>query len=78
MRNKDGDLSLVMTYGGIFGFGTHLVCVSVDDVALTGTAIQAREVSVEDLDRAPACDGHEDKPVDPGETIEVNLAKPAH
>ncbi len=80
VRDREGEVNLVMNYGGYFGtsFGSHLVCVSVDDVALTGYQIQAREIDADELGKLPVCDGGADKPLDANETIKVNLAKPAH
>ncbi len=80
VRDKDGDLRLVMTYGGYFGsdVGSHLVCVDVDDLALTGVMIQAKDVDPGDLAKLPTCDGRNGTPLDVNEVIKVNLAKPAH
>ena len=78
VRSGAGDVSVVMTYGGHFGFGTHLVCVSVDDLALTGYALQAKDIEDSELARLPVCDGSADQPLDANATIKVNLAKPAH
>ena len=80
VRDKDGDLQLVMTYGGYFGsnVGSHLVCVDVDDLALTGVMIQAKDIDPGDLAKLPTCDGGDATPLDVNEVIKVNLAKPAH
>lgn len=72
------DVSVVITIGGYFGFGTHLVCVSIDDLALTGYAVQAKEIDASELARLPVCDGSAGRPLEANATIKVNLAKPAH
>ena len=77
VRNGDGEISVVMSYGGYFGFGTHLICVSIDDLALTGYAIQAKEIEESELARLPVCDGGGNM-LAADATIKVNLAKPAH
>ena len=79
-RNKDGDLQLVMTYGGYFGsaVGSRFVCVPVDDLALTGVMIQAKDIDAGELAKLPTCDGKGGTPLAANEIIKVNLAKPAH
>lgn len=77
VRNGDGEVSVVMSYGGYLGFGTHLICVSLDDLALTGYAIQAKEIEESELARLPVCDGGGNM-LAADATIKVNLAKPAH
>lgn len=74
----DDDITVVMTYGGHLGFGTHLVCVPAEALALTGTALQAKDISTDDLDKLPTCDGNGDTPIDGNASIKMNLAKPAH
>ncbi len=79
-RNRDGDLQLVMTYGGYFGsaVGSRLVCVPVDDLALTGVMIQAKDIDAGELAKLPTCDGKGETPLAVNEMVKVNLAKPAH
>ena len=77
VRHGD-DLTIVMTYGGHLGFGTHLICVPADALALTGTALQAKDISPDDLAALPPCDGSGDAAIDATTTIKMKLAKPAH
>ncbi|WP_158810957.1 hypothetical protein [Beijerinckia sp. L45] len=77
VQTGDGP-TFVMTYGGHFGFGTHLVCVPADTLALTGYAIQAKGISPDELGKLPDCDGASGKPLDASAMIEMKLAKPAH
>jgi hypothetical protein len=74
----DDDVTIVMSYGGHFGFGTHLVCVPADALALTGYALQAKDISTNELDKLPPCDGTGDAPLDANASIKMKLAKPAH
>lgn len=75
---RGDDVTIVMTYGGTFGLGGHLVCVAADALALTGYNLQAKEISTGDLDKLPVCDGTGDTPVDPNTSFKMKLAKPAH
>jgi hypothetical protein len=77
-RDGDGDLTVVMTFGGTLGFGAHLVCVPADALALTGTSLQAKGISTDELKALPVCDGGMLKPVAADETLRFNIAKPAH
>lgn len=74
----DDDVTIVMSYGGHFGFGTHLVCVPADALALTGYALQAKDIGTNELDKLPPCDGTGDAPLDANASIKMKLAKPAH
>ncbi len=75
---RDDDYTIVMTYGGQFGIGGHPVCVAADAFALTGITLQAKEISTEDLNKLPVCDGSGNTPVDPNVRFQMKLAKPAH
>ena len=72
------EVTIVMSHGGYFGFGTHLVCVSAEALALTGHALQAKGVSPADLDGLPVCDGAGAASLAPNASIKMNVAKPAH
>jgi hypothetical protein len=74
----DDDITIVMSYGGHLGFGSHLVCVPAAALALTGYALQAKDISTDDLGKLPMCDGSGDTPLDANTTIKMRLAKPAH
>ena len=76
---QNGDaMTIVMSHGGYFGFGSHLVCVAADALALTGQALQAKDVSPADLDGLPVCDGGSDAPLDANAIIKMNVSKPSH
>ena len=74
----DDDVTIVMSYGGHFGFGTYPVCVPADALALTGYALQAKDISTDELGKLPSCDGAGDVPLDTNASIKMKLAKPAH
>jgi hypothetical protein len=78
VRTGDDEVTIVASYGGHLGFGTHLVCVPADALALTGYALQAKGISVAELDKLPVCDGNGGTPLEANASIKMKLAKPAH
>lgn len=77
VRHHD-DIVVVIRTGGHLGFGTHLICVPADALALTGYALQAKDISADDLGKLPPCDGSVDTAIDATASIKMKLAKPAH
>ena len=75
---RNGAVSVVVAYGGVFGLGSRLIAVPLDAMALLGTDLEIVGFTPEQLSGFPTYDGAGAIPVAPGDTIRVGLARPSH
>jgi hypothetical protein len=78
VRVKDGGLDMIVTIGGILGFGARPVAVPVEAMALLGEYVACMDFSPEQLQAFQTDDGSGDTPLAANDTIKVGLAKPFH
>ncbi len=77
-RNDGGGVDVVIRTRGLFGFGTRLVDVPVEAIALLGEHVALMEVTPEQLRELPNADGRVGKAIAPDDRISVGLTKPFH
>lgn len=77
-RNPTGSIDAVIRAGGLFGFGTRLVGVPVEAVALLGEHVALMDITPETLRDLPDADEKSGIAIGPEEHIRVGLAKPFH
>lgn len=78
VRDKDGAIVVMMRTGGLLGFGTRLIAVPVDAVALLGEYVTVLDFTPEQLQAFPTASEAGATPIPRDETIRVGLAKPFH
>ena len=78
VRRPDGQVELVMSYGGVLGFFTRPIAVPIDAVALLGQVVEVMDFTPAQLGRFPTFAAADATPLSPGENIKVGLAKPPH
>ena len=76
-RAGDGGIDLLLRTGGVLGFGTRLVAVPIEAMALLGKYVALLDLTPDELEKLPtAPDRGQDVPAD--ETIRVGLVRPFH
>jgi hypothetical protein len=75
VRTQAGKLQLIVTYGGVLGFGQRLVAVPIELVAIAGRQLASLDMSRAEFDAAPAWSEGQATPVAPDEIIRVALYK---
>ena len=75
VRGSDGKIALVVSHGGLFGWGRRLVTVPIEVVAILGRQIAALDLPPQDFAKAPTWRGSGSDPIDRNETIRIALAR---
>lgn len=78
VRRQDGGVLVVVSLGGVLGFGARPVAVPVEAIALLGEHLSVLDLTPEQLRALPAFDGAGTQPVPPDDTIRVGLTRPFH
>lgn len=78
VRAADGTISVVVDYGGFFGFGARPIAVPVDAMAVSGQFMEIVEFTPEQLDKFPTYKAGADTALASDASIRVPLAKPSH
>ena len=78
VRRTDGAVLVVVSLGGVLGFGTRPVAVPVEATALLGEHLAVVDLTPAQLKNLPTFDGAGAQPVPPDETVRVGLARPFH
>ncbi len=78
VRRPDGAVLVVVSLGGVLGFGTRPVAVPVEAAALLGEHLAILDLTPEQLKELPTFDGAGTQPVPPDETVRVGLVRPFH
>ncbi|HYZ64427.1 MAG TPA: hypothetical protein VE650_18405 [Acetobacteraceae bacterium] len=76
-RAQDGGIDLVMRYGGLLGFGTRLISVPIEAVALLGEYVAMVGLTPDQLAALPTAP-EQGTALGPDETIRVGLVRPFH
>ncbi len=77
VRRPDGSENMIVRFGGVLGFGTRLIAVPVEAVALLGEYVAIIDFTPEQLNGFPNA-GQADPALPPDDVIRVGLAKPFH
>ena len=78
VRSADGNVLVVVAYGGWFGIGGRPIVVPIDAMALLGTDLEILDFTPDQLRSFPTSDGEGATPLAPGDTIRIGLARPSH
>ncbi|GAB0117831.1 hypothetical protein [Acidisoma sp. 7E03] len=78
VRAADGDILVVMTYGGFMGFGGRPIAVPVDAMVLLGEDMEVVAFTPAQLATFPRFTDTGTTPLPDDATIKVGLAKPSH
>jgi PRC-barrel domain protein len=75
VRTPQGKIQLVVTYGGLFGWGRRLVPVPIEVVAILARQLAALDMSRAEFDKAPTWSGSQATPVAPNEVIQIAITR---
>ena len=78
VRRADGQIAMVIRYGGRLGIGGRLIAVPVDAMVLLGDVVEPVAFSPAQLDQFPTFQALGTQPVSHDAEIKVGLAKPSH
>ncbi len=78
VRGPDGQIQIVMKYGGIFGFGGRLISVPLDAFVLLGEDTEVVAFTPDQLARFPSFRRDGTQALQADTIITVGLAKPSH
>jgi hypothetical protein len=78
VRNAQGDVFVVMSYGGFMGIGGRSIAVPVDAMVLLGQDMEVVAFTPQRLAAFPTFSPAGTTPVSDDTTIKVGLAKPSH
>ena len=78
VRDNQGQVMVVMNFGGFLGFGSRLIAVPLDTMVLLGEAMEVAAFTPQQLRRFATFTSSGTTPVPPETVIKVGLAKPSH
>ena len=78
VRAHDGQVQLVMAFGGWLGVGARAIAVPVDAMALLGKDLEILDFTPKQLSAFPTFDASESDPIASDATIRIGLARPSH
>ena len=78
VREPDGQIDVVVNYGGLLGIGARPIAVPVEAMVLVGDVMEIVAYKPWQLRHFPTFVPGRTTFVDPNETIKVGLAKPSH
>lgn len=78
VRNDDGQIMVVVDFGGFLGFGSRPIAVPVDAMVLLGQDMEIVAFTPEQLRQFPTYSSAGTTDVTGGTVIRMGLAKPSH
>jgi hypothetical protein len=75
VRTPDGKIQLVMPLGGFLGFGSRLVPIPIEIVAMLGAQVAVVDMPDDRFMQSPTWTTLRAKPLDPSETIRVAITR---
>jgi hypothetical protein len=78
VRDSNGTIEVVVSYGGFLGLGTRPIAVPVDGMVLLGQDMEIVAFTPQQLRQFPTFSMGDAAPIPPDTTIKVGLAKPSH
>jgi hypothetical protein len=76
--NSDGEVMVVMNFGGFYGYGGRLIAVPIDAMVLLGQDMEVVAYTPKQLARFPTFIPAGTTKVPDGTVLRVGLAKPSH
>ena len=77
-RDAQGQILVVINFGGFYGYGGRLIAVPVDAMVLLGQDMEVVAYTPAQLARFPTFSPQGAQPVPDDTTIKMGLAKPSH
>lgn len=78
VRDSNGQIMVVIDFGGFFGFGSRPIAVPVDAMVLLGQDMEVVAFTPDQLKRFPTFSPSGTTPIADDAVIKVGLAKPSH
>ncbi|MCB8878307.1 hypothetical protein [Acidisoma silvae] len=78
VRNAQGDVSVVMNFGGFYGYGGRLIAVPIDAMVLLGDEMEVVAYTPKQLAAFATFTPDATTPVADDTILKVGLAKPSH
>lgn len=78
IRARDGQIAIVINYGGVFGIGGRPIAVPADGMVLLGSELEILDFTPEQLDTFPRFDATGTVTIAANEQIRMGLAHPSH
>lgn len=78
IRLNGGNLAIVVTYGGWFGFGGRPIAVPVEAMVLLGDELEILDFTPEQLRALPSYEQHDAMTLAKNDVIKLGLAHPSH
>ena len=78
IRTTEGQVEIVIRYGGHFGWGGRPIAVPVDAMVLLGSELEILDYTPEQLDAFPNFEAAGTVPIANDEQIRMGLAHPTH
>jgi hypothetical protein len=78
VRDRDGQIMVVVDFGGVFGFGSRPIAVPVDAMVLLGQDMEIVAFTADQLRQFPTFSSSGGTAVSGDTIIKVGLAKPSH
>lgn len=78
VRDRQGSVFVVMTIGGIWGYGGRLIAVPIDAMVLLGADMEVVAFTPQQLRMFPTYEAAGETAVPDASIIKVGLAKPSH
>jgi len=78
VRDTQGEILIVISYGGFMGFGGRPIAVPADAMALLGEDLEVVAFTPRQLTAFPSFTGHGTTVIPDDTTIKMGLAKPSH
>jgi hypothetical protein len=75
VRTCEGKIQLIVTYGGLLGWGQRLVPVPIEVVAILARQLAALDMSRAEFDKAPTWSASQTTPIPPDEMIQIALTR---
>ena len=78
VRDRDGQIMVVIDFGGLFGLGGRLIAVPADAMVLLGQDVEVVAFTPDELRGFPTFSPSGTAPIVNDAVIEMGLAKPSH
>ena len=75
---QDGQVKVVLAYGGVLGLGSRRIAVPVDATVLILRSMEIVGLTPDQLRHLPSYDASGAVPLSPEDVIHVGLARPTH